>query len=243
MKWSKLGVLYHSLGNRFYTLVMSGEIVVAVVFAEALIVALILLFIPLVVITRGIRKPPISRIVYFFAVGAGFMMAELYFIKRFIILVGDPVISFTLVVAGILIFTSLGGLWVQKKGRFSLRFPLSVLIAVLILEALGFELLMTPIQKTSMGVRSMIAVLFLFPAGFLMGLPFPLGMRYILNTPAQRAYVWSVNGCASVLSSIAAAQAALSLGIPYVVVFAIFAYLLAFFVAGESSGSGGFKLT
>jgi hypothetical protein len=242
MKWSELGELYHSLGNRFYTLVMSGEIVVAVVFAEALIVALLLLFIPLVVITRGIRKPSLSRIVYFFAVGAGFMMTELYFIKRFIILVGNPVISFTLVVAGILIFTSLGGLWVQKKGRFSLRFPLSVLIAVLILEALGLELLMTHIQKTSTGLRSTIALLFLFPAGFLMGLPFPLGMCYILHTPAQRAYVWSVNGCASVLASIAAAQAALSLGIPYVVVFAILAYLLAFFVAGESSGSG-FKLT
>jgi ABC-type multidrug transport system permease subunit len=110
------------------------------------------------------------------------------------------------------------------------------------MEAFGFELLMTHIQKTSAGLRSMIALLFLFPAGFLMGLPFPLGMCYILHTPAQRAYVWSVNGCASVLASIAAAQAALSLGIPYVVVFAILAYLLAFFVAGESSGSG-FKLT
>lgn len=238
MKWSELSGLYHSLGKRFYTLLMSGEIVVAVVFAEALIVALLLLFIPLAVITRGIQKPSLSRIVYFFAVGAGFMLAELYFIKRFIILVGDPVISFTLVVAGILIFTSLGGLWVQKKGRFSLRFTLSALIAVLILEALGFELLVTHIQKTSSGLRSVIALLFLFPAGFLMGLPFPLGMRYILKTPVQRAYVWSVNGCASVLSSIAAAQVAVSFGIAYIIAFAALAYLLAFFVAGESPGGG-----
>ena len=241
MKWSKLSGLYHSLGNRFYTLVMSGEIVIAVVFGEALIVATLLLFIPLVVITRGVKKPSLSRIVYFFAVGAGFMMAELYFIKRFIILVGDAVISFTLVIAGILIFTSLGGLWVQKKGRVSLRFPLIVLIAILIMEAFGFELLMTHIQKTSAGLRSMIALLFLFPAGFLMGLPFPLGMRYLLNTPVQRAYVWSVNGCASVLSSIAAAQAAISLGIPAVIAFAILAYLLAFFV-GDEFPSGGLKL-
>jgi hypothetical protein len=233
LKWSKLKMLYHSLGSRLYALLMSGEIVIVVVFFEALIVALFLLIIPMVLSTRGIQKPALSQVVYFFAVGAGFMFAEIYFIKRFIILVGDPVVSFTLVVAGILIFSCLGGLWVQKKNRCNIRLTLVALISALVLEAAGFELMVNYIQKLSTGLRFLIAFLFLLPAGFLMGLPFPFGMRYILDTPVQRAYAWSVNGCASVLTSIAAAQIAISHGIPHVIAFAVFAYFLAVLVVTE----------
>jgi hypothetical protein len=61
-----------------------------------------------------------------------------------------------------------------------------------------------------------------------MGLPFSLGMRYLLNNPVQRAYAWTANGCASVLATIAAAQIALSIGISSIIACAVFAYLLSF---------------
>jgi hypothetical protein len=233
LKWTKLKLLYESLGSRLYVLLMSGEIVVAVVFIEALIVTVCLLFIPLVLITRKIQKPTFCQIIYFFGVGTGFMFVELYFIKYFILLVGDPVISFTLVVSAMLIFTSLGGLWVQNKTRYNIRSSLLVLIGVLILMAVGFELLAVYILRASTALRYLMAFLFLFPAGFLMGLPFPLGMRYILNSPVQRAYAWSVNGCASVLTSIVAAQIAISFGIPFIITCAVFAYFLAFLATGK----------
>jgi len=59
-------------------------------------------------------------------------------------------------------------------------------------------------------------------------MPFPLGMRYLLNSPVQRAYAWTVNGCASVLSAIVAAQAAISFGIPMIAGLAVLAYVVAF---------------
>jgi hypothetical protein len=73
------------------------------------------------------------------------------------------------------------------------------------------------------------AVLVLLPIGFLMGLPFPLGMRDILNSPTQRAYAWSVNGCASVLTSILSAQLALAFGISFILGCAIAAYFVVIF--------------
>ena len=72
------------------------------------------------------------------------------------------------------------------------------------------------------------AFLLLCPIGFLMGLPFPLGMQYLLQNPAQRAYAWSANGCASVLASIASAQIALTVGLPFIMGFAVLAYFIAF---------------
>ena len=227
LKWSKIQMLYRSVGNRLYALFMSGEIVVLVVFVEALLIALVLLAIPLMVSTRKARKPKISQITYFFAIGTGFMFTELYFIKRFIILVGDPIISFAAVITGILFFSGLGGIWAHYKPRQNIKTLLAVLIAVLIFEAFMFELLLSGILKFSIGMHYAAIGLILLPAGFLMGLPFPLGMQYLLDRPVQRAYAWSVNGCASVLSSIMAVQVAIGWGIPQIAGFAVVAYLVA----------------
>ncbi len=233
LKWPKVKSLYQSLGSRFYVLVMSGEIVISVIFVEAFIVAICLLILPLILITRRFQKPNVSQVVFFLSVGAGFMFVELYFIKSFILLVGDPVISFTLVVSAILIFASLGGLWVQNKSGQDIRSAMTALIGMLTLTVLGFELLAAHLLKLSAAPRYIIAILILLPVGFLMGLPFPLGMRRILSSPVQRAYAWSVNGCASVLSSIIAAQVAVSYGIPLIAACAILTYCMALVVIAK----------
>ena len=67
-----------------------------------------------------------------------------------------------------------------------------------------------------------------------MGLPFPLGMRHMLESPVQRAYAWSVNGCASVLSAIVAAQAAISFGIPVIAALGVIMYALAYLAAKKA---------
>ena len=227
LKWSNVKALHHSMGNRFYALFMSGEIVVSVVFGQALFIAGCLLIIPLIVSTRHAQKPQLALISYFFAVGVGFMFIEIYFIKRIVILVGTPVVSFTVVLAGVLFFTCLGGLWIHKYPLRNLRLPLMVLIMVLVVEVAAFELLVPSILKAPEAIRLAIVLLFLLPAGFLMGLPFPLGMRYFLKHPVQRAYAWSVNGCASVLSAILAAQFALSWGFVPIAAAGVIAYGIA----------------
>jgi hypothetical protein len=236
LKWSRVKVLYKSLGSRFYALLMSGEIVVAMVFVEALFLAVCLLIIPLVFVTRRVQKPKLCQVTYFLGIGAGFMFVELYLIKSFILMVGDPVISFSLVVSAILIFSSLGGLWAHARSIRNIRFVLMSLIGVLILTTAGVELLADHMLKTSRVARYLTAVLFMFPTGFMMGLPFPLGMRHMLESPVQRAYAWSVNGCASVLSAIVAAQAAISFGIPVVAVAGVIMYALAYLAAKIKDG-------
>ena len=232
-KWLNVDLLYKSLGSRFYVLLMSGEVVVSVVFAEALLVTIILLLVPLFVITRRHQKPSISQIVFFFGVGAGFMFVELFLIKHFILLLGNPVISFIVVISGILIFSSLGGLWVHKKNIRNLRLTLMSLIGVLILLHSLIYTLTPHLLRTSAGMRYVMIYLILFPTGFLMGLPFPLGMRYLVGSQVQRAYAWSVNGCASVLTSILSAQIAISFGVPTILICAAISYGLALLVCAR----------
>lgn len=227
MKWLRVNEIYASLGSRFYALFMSGEVVILLVFIEAFILASILLILPVVLISRKTKNPNISQVAYFLSIGAGFMFIELYFIKFFILIFGDPIISFTMVVSVILISSSLGGIIVYSDSTRKIRPALLTLIAGLILVTSGLELMAQHLLTVSGIWRYLIACFLMLPVGLLMGLPFPLGMHYLLENPVQRAYAWAVNGCASVLSAIIAAQIALSFGIPAIAASAIAAYLVA----------------
>jgi hypothetical protein len=229
LKWLKLKLLYRTLGSRLYALLMSGEIVVAVVFIEALAVTGFLLFLPLFFVRRNDKKPSIFQVLYFFGVGAGFLFIELFFIKKYILLFGDPIISFTVVVAGVLIFSSFGGAWSQEKETDILTTALFCLAGGLLLAFFTLNLLIEQLLRLPDIWQYSGAVLVLLPIGFLMGLPFPLGMRDMLNSPTQRAYAWSVNGCASVLTSIVSAQLALIFGISFILGCAIAAYFVVIF--------------
>ena len=231
LKWTGLKALYKITGSRFYSLFMSGEIVVCVVFLEALVIAIFLLMLPVFTIKKQDKKPNTSHILYFLAVGAGFMFVELFFIKKYIFIFGDPVISFTVVLTGILVFSGFGGYCSQRIGPGGLRYVLIALIAVLIFIFLGLDPMIHQILGLSKILQYTLAILLLILPCFLVGLPFPLGMRYLLNRPAQRAYAWTANGCASVLTSILSAQIALSLGIPIIILCAAAAYLVAFLIS------------
>jgi hypothetical protein len=227
LKWRNLRMLHKTLGSRMYALFLSAEIIVSVVFLEALLVSIILLFVPQLVFLKGRRRPAGSQIIYFTAVGAGFMFVELFFIKRFILLFGDAVISVAVVLGGVLVFSGLGGLWAHLKRYSGIRYFLILLIAALIITAVSCNFIIGHILAFSKPWRYLGAIMLLIPAGVAMGLPFPMGMRLLLADSAQRSYAWSVNGCASVLASIASAQIALSFGISHIMAFAILAYLIA----------------
>jgi len=227
LKWKRLKVLYKMTGSRFYSLFMSGELIVTVVFLEALGISVLLLMLSFFTIPQNTRKFYFPQVLYFLSVGAGFMFVELFFIKEYIFVFGDPVISLTVVLAGILFFSGLGGYWSQRIRSKNLPYALAALILVLIFMWFAVNPILDRIQGLSKIFRYLLCLLLLIPPGFLMGLPFPLGMQYLLNLPSQRAYAWTANGCASVLASIASAQIALSFGISEILIGAISAYFLA----------------
>lgn len=229
LKWGRLKALYRSTGSRMYTLFMSGEMIVAVSLLEAALISVVLLFTALRLLPAGTPKPTASQITYFLSVGAGFMFAELFFIQLYTLVFGDPVVSFSLVLTGVLIFSGFGGVWSQRLRRRPWGCVLLVLAALQGLMFLAAGSLAHKMLVLDPFYRYAAALVLILPLGVLMGLPFPLGMRYLLKRPVQRAYAWSANGCASVLTAVAAAQIALVLGISAVSACAALAYLCAFF--------------
>ena len=231
LKWSQIKEIYKSSGSRIYSLLMSGEIVILTVFVEALFISVFLLILPLSLTVGKTEKSRLPHILYFLSVGAGFMFLELYYIKEFALLFGNPVVSLTVVLAAVLIFSGIGGIVSRKFERKDINHILIIIVVFLAGSLFFFDLIVQKLLGLSIPLQYLFAFLLMLPSGLLMGLPFPLGMRCLLTFPGQRAYAWAANGCASVLTSIISAQIALSVGIPAVMLGAVLSYLLAFLCA------------
>ena len=73
-----------------------------------------------------------------------------------------------------------------------------------------------------------MTVTLIAPLGFLMGMPFPIGLsRLAAEAPAFIPWAWGINGCASVLAALVAALLAVHVGFSAVLLLAAALYLVA----------------
>lgn len=60
-----------------------------------------------------------------------------------------------------------------------------------------------------------------------MGMPFPIGLKFIKNyAPEAIPWAWAINGCASVVSAITASIVAMYFGFTWVVLLSLLCYTL-----------------
>lgn len=213
MKWFRLPELYRATGERFYTLMMSGELVVLVVLAESFLVALVLLLPPLIGLRGRRGKAASTRTLYFLAVGAGFMLAEMFFIKALTALFADPVVSFAAVLASVMVASGTGGFLSRRWSARPLAGSLALLTIALLVAAAALGPLIQWAIGLSPALRTVFGLVLPVPFGLLMGVPFAAGMRLLSPSPGDRAVAWAANGCTSVLASVVAAEVALVVGI------------------------------
>ncbi|MBN2535132.1 MAG: hypothetical protein JXB88_19780 [Spirochaetales bacterium] len=216
LKWGKLHEFFKSTGERFYTLILSGEIIVWVVLVVAFLVTLLILILPVILIPVGKENKSTSfktKITYFLAIGAGFMFLEVAFIQEFTLLIGDPVTSFSFVLCLILVFSGIGGYFSSRVHVHTLRFLFIIMLSLLFILFISMNQLVHLLLKLPSIIRFIFMGMVMFPLSFLTGIPFPSGMRRILSGPAERAYSWAANGCTSVIASIISVPLSMAFGI------------------------------
>jgi hypothetical protein len=181
-------------------------------------VAVILVLPPLVLGTRLPRERSVrSFLLYFLAIGAGYILIEVALIQKFVLFLGHPTYALTVVIFSMLVSSGLGSFLSRKVVADSN----ARLIGVLTLAALLVGVLaavVQPVLSAGVGlplvVKIIATVLLIAPAGFVMGIPFPTGLRLLekCHEPSVR-WAWSLNAAASVLGSVGALVLALYLGL------------------------------
>jgi spermidine synthase len=217
----------------------------------ALLLSGLLLSVPL--LKRSVpRAGRMTWLTYFLCLGVAFIVVEVVLMQRFALFLGHPTYSVTAVLFAILLFSGLGAAWLDRRQGSPAQIARPVRIG-LPLAILVLAFAVPPILRELIGLphalRLVIALAVIGPVAFLMGVPFPLGIRTIAATASrsgretravegQIAWAWAANGCASVVGSVCAVLGAMVWNFSTMLVLAGVVYAGALWLLSRASSRG-----
>lgn len=223
--WNQVPDILNEMGHTWKPFGGSGYLVLFALLAVTLLFGLILVLLPLVTRARLTGKGLGWTAAYFGFLGVGYLAVEIPLIQRFILYFGNATLAFAAIAAFLLLFSGIGSL-LSRRIQPQWLFP--VLITVLVLTICLTKPVFTTLASATLINRLLAAGILLAPLGVLMGMPFALGISWLeTRNPQLIPWAWAINGCASVVTSVGVAMAALSFGLSVVFVAAAAAYLCA----------------
>jgi spermidine synthase len=215
-----------------------GVLVLILVLVISLVAVLGFLILPLAL--QGGRQSPLP-LLYFVAVGLGYILVEIAFIQRFVLFLGHPTYALTVVIFLLMLSSGAGSLFSR---RWLLRTEMAWMPLMLVILALAANVFLLPRALSAwvglaFGYRLVVSGMLLAPLGFVMGMPFPTGLRALAERPvldvpsgetaADNAveWAWAMNAAASVLGSVLAMVIAIQFGLTVTLACGVAAYLLA----------------
>jgi hypothetical protein len=171
-------------------------------------------------------------LMYFGALGAGFMLLEVALLQRLVLLLGHPVYSLTVTLFSLLLGTGFGSLVSRRitpsrVGAITRR-ALVGIAAVAAVASLGLARLVDAGVAWGLPMRIGFAVALIAPVGLLLGMPLPGGMRLVA---ADRADIipwgWGINGAFSVVGATLAVFIAMNWGFSVTLASAAAVYIFA----------------
>lgn len=197
---------------------MTAVGVLGILFATVVLLTVLCIIVPLMLARpRPNLTAAAPHLLFFAAIGFGFMLVEISQVQRLTIFLGHPVYSLSVVLFSLLLSSGAGSLSTAGRGAGGPRgalMRLGLLIVVLIAFGILTPVIVRSFEASSTPVRVIISVATLLPLGFFMGMAFPIGMgRALADAPALAPWLWGVNGAASVCASVLAVMIALGAGI------------------------------
>lgn len=204
-------------GNLMATFVLMGLI------ASLLFVALATIVVPLLLRSRAIDLAPVRMVVmvpgalYFSAIGAGFMFAQIALIQRLSVFLGHPTYALGVLLFTMILSSGCGSLLSERlpvtRRAWLLLCPLVAGASLWALD-LGLSAVLGRMITSGQGARIAVAVALIAPLGLVLGFFFPTGMRLARDAgSAETPWFWALNGVFGVLCSAAAVLVSLYFGI------------------------------
>src|SRR5579859_3329484 len=217
-----------------------GVLVLLLVLVISLIAVLAFLVLPLALKGGKTRQSPLP-LLYFVAVGLGYILVEIAFIQRFVLFLGHPTYALTVVIFLLMLSSGAGSLFSRlwlPRARMG-WIPHALVILTLLAEVLFLPGRLAALVGLAFPYRLLVSGVFLVPLGFGMGMPFPTGLRALAAAPAPEfpagegaaenavEWAWAMNAAASVLGSVLAMVIAIQFGLTVTLACGAAAYLLA----------------
>ncbi len=205
----------------------------------SLLFAVVFILLPLLFAKTGRVKWPYKfhTLGYFSCLGAGFIIIELVFIQIFMKLIGFPLYTYSCVVCSLLISAGLGSYatdWLKIEPRKNWMIPFIGTILGVSFVLFDHVWLFNALLPFSLGLRILFAGLIIFPAGFFMGMCFPLGILTVRKQPQGTiAWAWGMNGLFTVIGGISSVLLSINWGFNITLFVGMVIYAVAFLLFGR----------
>ena len=204
--------------------------------AASVVFVLLFVFLPLRYSKVGREEgaAALPLLVYFACLGAGFITFELVFIQKFMHLIGSPLYTYSTILFTMLSGAGLGSAASERLGigvRSRWAIPFVAVIALGATLLVVYPWVANLALALSLGARILVAAVMIFPLGFFLGMPFPLGILAIADQPRGAiAWAWGMNGLFTVVGGLASVIISLLRGFDFAVTIALVLYGAAMFV-------------
>jgi len=185
-------------------------------------------------------------LLYFLLLGAGYILVQVALIQRFVLLLGHPAYALTVIIFSMLVASGAGSFYSAKlvagdDTRLArVLGGVAVLVAVL---AFGAGPLVRSAATWPLLAKMLLTMVTIAPAAFLMGMPFPSGLRRLEKWhSASVRWAWSLNAAASVLGSAGAIVLAIYFGLEVTLLAGACLYLVAIVVLLATRPSAAWRL-
>ncbi len=220
-----------------------AEVTLLILLAQSAGIAALCILAPLAVFQRrGVVAPRHwSWLAYFAALGLGFIMVEMALLQQYLLFLGQPIYTYAVVLAGLLIFTGAGSYVVGRLSAeldAALRRVLPMALVVILASAAVTPFVFRVFLGSGLAARILIALALVAPLGFTLGMPFPLGLRLVMEqSSALGSWAWGVNGFFTVIGTVLALMLGMMIGFRMVLLLACASYLAAWAVACRLSAT------
>ncbi|MGC2323366.1 MAG: hypothetical protein WA463_12105 [Terriglobales bacterium] len=190
-----------------------GVVVLGMMLVISLAAVLAFLIGPLVLRADDSALAPL---LYFVALGLGYILVEIALIQRFVLFLGHPTYALTVVVF-LMLLSSGAGSALSRRLLAKTRLVRPVLGAIAVLVT-AYIFALPRVLGTLVGwpfaAKLGVSGALLAPLGFIMGMPFPTGLRQIATADGSTIeWAWAMNAASSVLGSVLAMVVAIELGL------------------------------
>ena len=233
----------------FYKFEVGTPKPVSMVFWSSVILSVLIILVPPLYLKKGIThrkalslnkryfdKSLLRSAVLFSMLGMGFMLVEISLIQRFMLFLGYPVISLAVLLSSLLGGAGMGSLWSGRFAPDKINRGIAMGSLSIVVMVLGYIFLLPIVFDQLLGldlfVRILCSIFILLPLGFLMGIPFPLGIRWLKERRLETLipWMWGINGVSAVLGSVMTIVVAMSFGFTEAILISAVCYFIAFLI-------------
>jgi MFS family permease len=201
----------------------------------SIIFGMFIILIPLIGRWRELfksHKGTIRVIIYYAALGVGYMLVEMYLMQRLVFFLANPIFSSATVITAMLVISGIGALSSDRYSgskRRLMTYAISGITLAMIFYIIFLPGILSSLIGLSLLIKIVLAIIFIAPSAFFLGMPFPTGLALLAkNRNGLIPWAWGINGALSVTGAMLARLISISWGFSTVLLMVIILYVISY---------------